>query len=95
MSMVLRSPLYTILRYAFQAWGVFSGKGAAGAYAREESAISLLSTLFKSQWDAWIAAPGMWNERREFWKKAKLSDDEMAQLLKSNRIGVREVSLAY
>jgi len=63
--MILLSPWYTFIRYALQAYGVFSGKGASGQFASQVPAYRLLFILVRAYWETLLAVPALLKKRRE------------------------------
>jgi GT2 family glycosyltransferase len=87
------SIFYTLLRYVLQAYGAFTGKGAAGKFAESSSRIELLKVLFKAYYDAFRKVPLMIKKRRDFKKYIKASSGEFFSWLIRYRISAREISL--
>jgi len=92
-SWIAVSPVYTLLRYGLQAYGAFSGKGAAGMFARSGGKARLARVLFKALADAAGGLGRNIRKRRLIMARAVLSGREMAELLRSNRISAAEMAL--
>ena len=93
LSMLLLNPYYAFIRYVFQAYGVFTHKGAAGLFAEEYSHGRLLSILVKAHFEAFRKFPGMWKKRKKIQKKIKVSRNEIYGWFDRFGIGVKELSL--
>jgi GT2 family glycosyltransferase len=48
LSLLMKSPFYTLLRFLFQGYGALSGRGAAGKFSQEYSPFHLLRILVKA-----------------------------------------------
>lgn len=62
---VLISPLFTLIRYFFQAISAFVKKGSAGEFTKQYSAFELLTVLIKANIDALKQLPLYLKKRRE------------------------------
>ena len=91
--MILLSPFYSFLRYLFQAYGALTAKGAAGEFVRSEGKSKLLLVLFRALKDAGWGLGKMIRKRHQIMSLARISDSEMAQLLKAHRISLRQIAL--
>jgi len=91
--MIWLSPFYSLLRYLYQAYGALMAKGAAGEFARAEGKLKLLRVLFRALTDAALGVGKMRRKRREIMAKSRLSPSEMARLLRSNQISLRQIAL--
>ncbi len=92
-SMILTSPLYTLIRFIFQAYGAIGKKGAAGKFVDEYSRRMLLGLMMKAYISAIKHLPEMWKKRKQIKKISKVSNKDFATWLKIYGIGVRELSL--
>jgi GT2 family glycosyltransferase len=92
-STILYGQLFTGLRYLFQAYGAFTGRGAAGAFSKEHSRGDLIKVLFR----VWAAAlrglPAVWKKRRIIGKRRVITAREIRTLLKTHGIGARKIAL--
>jgi len=88
---LLASPIYTLARYALQAWGALTGRGAAGRFARETSRGALLRTLLRAQVDGLRGLPRALRARREI--KVRVSRAEIDRWFREFGIGVVELAL--
>lgn len=91
--LVLASPVHTAARLAVQAWGALRGRGAAGRFARERSALRLPVVLLRAWASALRALPGALAARRAFRSRRRLTTAQFRDLLGRYRIGVRELAL--
>ncbi|OGP86658.1 MAG: hypothetical protein A2Y95_06705 [Deltaproteobacteria bacterium RBG_13_65_10] len=88
---LLVSPLYTLARYALQAWGALTGTGSAGRFARETSRARLVLTLLRAQAAGLRGLPRALCERREI--RVRASRSEIDRWFREFRIGARELAL--
>ncbi len=91
--MLLVSPVYTLARFAYQAYGALFAKGSAGQYTAQYSAWSLIGVLIKAYWSALRYLPRMVARRFRFRKNWKLSPRQVRELYVQHKIGVRELTL--
>ncbi|MFH1038826.1 MAG: glycosyltransferase family 2 protein [PVC group bacterium] len=90
---LLLAPIFAALRLLLQAYGVLSGKGAAGAFARRYSAFALPGILLKAHLAALAGSARMWRKRLEIKRLQKVSDREFYGWLKRFRLSARELAL--
>ena len=90
---LLASPFFVCLRLFFQAYGVVTGRGAAGKYTRQFSALSLLFILIKAHLAALAGLPTMWKKRRKIKSSQKVSNREFYRWLKKFSLSARELAL--
>lgn len=62
---ILVSPLFTFIRYFFQAIAVFMGKGSPGRFAEGHSRLELLKTLYRANRDGIKAIPKLLKKRKK------------------------------
>ena len=87
------SPFYTLLRLFLQAYGAFSGKGAAGKFTGEFSKTDLLIILFKAYFSALKGLPAMFRKRSVIKKKSKVDSKHFRRWLKIFSISAGEIAL--
>jgi hypothetical protein len=85
------TPFYTLLRYALQAWGALTGRGAAGRFARETSRYLLLFTLLRALIDAFRGLPYALRCRKEI--RVNVPRSEIDRWFREFSIGARELAL--
>ncbi len=61
---IMISPLFTIVRYFFQALAALTGIGSAGRFSGSHSRLSLLKTLYRANRDGLSSIPRLMRERR-------------------------------
>jgi GT2 family glycosyltransferase len=88
---LLASPFFTLARYAVQAYGALSGRGAAGRFARETSRGALAGTLLRAQRDALRGLPAALRKRRA--NRVRVAREEIDRWFREFGIGVRELAL--
>jgi hypothetical protein len=90
---ILRGQFFTAVRYLFQAYGAFTGKGASGGFSRSYSRMALLKVLFRVWPSALRGLPSVWVKRRIVQKGRRIGQGEMREVFKLHRIGAREIGL--
>jgi len=90
---LLLAPLYAAGRIILQAYGALAGKGAAGAFAREYSPLSLPLILIRAHAAALRGLPRMWRKRREIRRQKRVPDRVFRRWLKEFRLTARELAL--
>lgn len=90
---LLAAPFFAAGRIILQAWGVLSGKGASGAFAREYSGWTLPVILVRAHLAALKGLPRMWKKRRSIRRKNKTPNREFYRWLKQFRLSARELAL--
>lgn len=92
LSMLLKSPFYTLLRFLLQGYGALVGRGAAGKFSQEYSPFSLLKILLRAYVSASQGLPKMWRKRKEIRKLTKVSQKEIYSWFNQFGISAREIS---
>jgi len=90
---LLLSPFYSLLRYSLQAYGAFTGKGAAGKFTEQYSAWGLVTNVVRAYLSALGGAPRVWQERKRMMKLRKVSDSEIDRWFRDYRMSLAEISL--
>ncbi|RMF91924.1 MAG: glycosyltransferase family 2 protein [Candidatus Schekmanbacteria bacterium] len=93
LSNLVVSPIYTLLRFIFQAYGAISGKGAAGRFTEEFSKIDLFIILVKAYASAFLGLPKMIEKRRMIKKISKVDAKQFRRWLKEYAISATEIAL--
>jgi hypothetical protein len=91
--MILASPFHTARRFALQAWGALSGRGAAGQLARERSVFHLAWLVVRAYASALRALPPVLRDRWRDRHLRRLSSAGFRRLLGEFRLSAREVAL--
>ncbi len=91
--LLLVSPVFTFMRFAFHAYGSIFMVGSSGQYAAECSRSRLALMILKAYWSGFKHLPGMWRSRRKVRRFAKLSDRDFTALLFKYRISLRALTL--
>jgi GT2 family glycosyltransferase len=84
---------FTLLRYAYQAYGAFSGRGASGEFSREHSKGQLAGILAKAYRDAVRGFPRMMEKRRVIRKRRSITTGEMFRIMRRYGIRTRDIAL--
>jgi GT2 family glycosyltransferase len=92
LSLLLESPFFTFLRFAFQGYGALAGRGAAGRFSEAYSPGQLLHILLKAYLAAFRGLPGMWKKRREIKKYTRVSEREIRGWFCRFGMSAREIS---
>ncbi len=90
---ICRGQVFTALRYFFQAYGAFAGKGAAGEFSKERSRGELAVILLKAWASALAGMPAALKKRRVIQGRRKIGTGEISGLLKRYGVGAREIAL--
>ena len=90
---IVASLPYTVARYALQAWGAATRRGAAGRLAERTSGPAMAALLLRA-WTAAIArAPAMLVRRRRQRALRRMTGAEWRRAVRPYRLGVRELAL--
>ncbi len=93
LSLLLKSPFYTLLRFLLQGYGALTGQGAAGRFTQEYSHLLLLRVLLKAYLAAFKGIPKMWKKRKEMEKWIRVSKKETLTWFDRFGISARKISL--
>ncbi len=93
LSDLLLSPVFILLRFAYQAYGALTHQGTAGRFAEEYSQLELLKILFKAYWAAVKKLPVMWGKRKRIAKLKKVSTKEVRSWFRRFGISVKELTM--
>jgi GT2 family glycosyltransferase len=91
--LLLVSPLFTVVRFAFHAYGAVFMVGSSGQFAAETSRGALATAIFKAYWSGLKHVPAMWRARRKVRRQKRLSDFAFVRLLWKHRIKLRALTL--
>src|SRR6185503_15167596 len=92
-SLIAVSPAYTAVRFALQAWGALTGRGAAGRLAASTPMIQLAFIALRAQASALRALPYIVRERWRQRRRRRLSASEFRRLLGEFRLRAAEAPL--
>ncbi|MBN1102790.1 MAG: glycosyltransferase family 2 protein [Deltaproteobacteria bacterium] len=92
-SSIVTSPFYTLARFALHAYGIFTGRGAAGRFATNASIGRLVRTILRAYASAIRGLPGVLRRRKRIVRHRKLTGGEFRKLLVQHRISCREIAL--
>jgi GT2 family glycosyltransferase len=84
---------YTFQRYFYQATGAFTGKGAAGEFAKSLSKWQLAWILIKAYTAGIAGLPKMVKKRKEILENRRISDHEIEELFR--RYGMKPRAIAF
>jgi GT2 family glycosyltransferase len=93
LSLLLKSPFYTLWRFLLQGYGALTGQGAAGKFSQEYSRWQLLRILVKAYISAIRGLPRMWKKRREMKKLTRVDKVEILSWFNRFGISAKEISL--
>ena len=91
--LILYGQLFTLLRYGYQAYGAFSGRGASGEFSKEHSKGQLAAILLKAYKDGLKGLPRMLRKRKVIQGRRSVTTGEMFRILKEYGIRTRDISL--
>jgi GT2 family glycosyltransferase len=91
--LLLVSPLFTVARYFWQAFGALSGRGSSGHFARRFSRAHLVQILLRAWAAGWRGIPRMWRKRRIIQSRRTISTVELWRQLRRFRATAREIAL--
>ncbi|NWF91907.1 MAG: glycosyltransferase family 2 protein [Syntrophaceae bacterium] len=91
--LLLFTPLFTILRFLFQAYGALSHRGAAGKFTQIYSPWHLIGILFKAYGSGLRGLHKMWEKRRRLSGLRKVSFGEIFGWFIRFGISAKEISL--
>jgi len=92
-SLLIFGQFYTFWRYMLQAYGAFTGKGAAGRFTGDFSKIELVKILLRVYLSLLKQFPLMLNKRRIIQRKKRISNREIYQLIRQFGISAKEIAL--
>jgi GT2 family glycosyltransferase len=93
LSLILVSPAFTVVRLALQAWGAFTGRGAAGRLARETTIFHVVSVTLRAYASAAGALLHIVRERWRHRRQRRLRTSEFMRLLAEFRLKAWDVAL--
>jgi GT2 family glycosyltransferase len=91
--LLLLSPFFTFHRFAFQAYGALSQRGAAGKFTKNYSPWRLIWILLKAYGSGFRGTPKMWKKRKILRVLRKVSYWEMFSWFERFGMSAREISL--
>jgi GT2 family glycosyltransferase len=91
--LLMVSPFYTALRFAFHAYGALFNVGSSGKFAADCSRSRLVLMVMKAYWSGFKHLPTMWRSRRKVRRFARLSNQDFSALLLKHRIGLKALTL--
>ncbi len=92
-SLLLFGQFYTFWRYVLQAYGAFTGEGAAGRFTSDFSKTALIKILIKVYLSIWRSLPLMIRKRRAIQEKKRISNKEVYRLIRQYGISARQIAL--
>src|SRR6185369_2073905 len=90
--LIAASPLFTVYRYALQAFAAATGRGASGGFVRDYSRRDLLGILARSYAAALRELPAVWRKRRAIWSRRRVSRREIYALFIRCRLRARDLA---
>ncbi|MBI5810221.1 MAG: glycosyltransferase family 2 protein [Deltaproteobacteria bacterium] len=84
-------PFYTLWRYAVQAFGMVTGKGAAGRFVEDSSILKLASIVIKAYAHVFLSLPRTLSKRRRIQGKRTVSAHEVRSWFKRYGISAKDV----
>lgn len=93
LGVMLRGLVFTFLRYLFQAYGAFTGKGASGGFVRKQSKRTLVAILFRAWADVFRKMPRALSKRLIAKKNRRIGRRQVFEIIKKYGIGAKEIGL--
>jgi GT2 family glycosyltransferase len=93
-ALLLATPLFTALRFAFHAYGALFLVGSSGQFAAGASRRALLLAILRAYVSGLKHLPHMWRSRRRIRRLREISDTDFISLLWKHRITLRALTLA-
>ncbi len=90
--LLVLSPLYTIARYAAQAFAAASGRGMSSSFRRDYSRLRLAGILARAYAAAALGLPGAWRERRRIQRQRRLGALAVYMLMRRFRLPLAELA---
>jgi len=87
------TPVFTLVRFFFHAYGAIFMTGSSGQFAGECSRRTLVLTILKAYWSGLKSFGLMWRSRREIRQFARINGTEFTRLLWQHRISTKELTL--
>jgi GT2 family glycosyltransferase len=84
-------PYYVLLRYLYQLYGAFSGKGSAARFKESNSITDIVITIFKAYISAFSGLPAIIRKRAAL--KNRISDKTLKEPMQRDRITARDLAL--
>jgi GT2 family glycosyltransferase len=91
--MIIRGQIFTTMRYLYQAYGAFSGKGAAGGFTKSYPKMTLIKILFGAWGGALKRFTYIMTKRRFVQKRRLISDIEIAGFLRKYSVSAKAIGL--
>lgn len=91
--LLLISPIFTLRRYAWQAYGAFTGRGASGRFVAQGSRAALLSLLIRAYLEALAGLPRVLRQRRAIQAGRKASVSQVWGWLQRFGISAQRIAL--
>ncbi len=91
--LLLYGQCFTLWRYLWQAYGAFTGKGAAGRFTTEFSKTDLVKILVKAYLSTGRSLPSLLGKRKMVQRKRRIPNREVYGLFKTFGISARDIAL--
>lgn len=92
LSLIVKGFYHTVLRYIYQAYGAFAGKGASGAFSNEFSKRQLIVILLRSYIFAIFGLPKMMRKRKQIQARRIIKKKHILSLLQVYGIDTRSIA---
>jgi len=92
-AMLLLSFFFTFYRFAFQAYGALTHRGAAGRFTKNYSPLRLIGILLKAYGSGFRYLPRMWKKRKMLRPLRKVSYGEIFGWFRRFGISAKRISL--
>jgi GT2 family glycosyltransferase len=92
--LLLLTPVFTSVRFAYHAYGALFCVGSSGRFAAQTSRRALAEAILRAYWSGVKHLPTLWRSRYVIKRLSRLSDRDFLTMLWSNRIKLRRLTLA-
>ncbi|HEY3277026.1 MAG TPA: glycosyltransferase family 2 protein [Syntrophorhabdaceae bacterium] len=90
--LIIYGQMFTFLRYAHQAVGAITGKGAAGKFSEEHSKARLVTVLLKVYRDFLLGLPKMLKKRRAILGRRTVSVGKLFRIMKTYHMTTKDIT---
>lgn len=91
--LIVLGTFYTVERYWWQAYAVFTGVGRAGDFEKEYGKLHLVKVLCRAWWEALRGLPRMLKKRRAIRRRVAIPQGEVRRLLKDYGTPAKAIAL--
>jgi GT2 family glycosyltransferase len=89
--MLFTLPIVTVFRYLIQAYSIIIGSGELNQFSKSHNVTAIISTYMKAYADLLRKLPAMFEKRRKFRRKHRLSNIDMFRLIWDHHLSMGEI----